>query len=124
MKEKELRRTLAVFPIGTVVQLTDLTPRQVRYYEEQKLIKPKRSETNRRMYSLNDVDRLLEIKDYLNEGMSIQAIYNTYNRQHTQPKVADTKQLTDEDVRRILYNEILNQGGFRNAGADQDYPLC
>ena len=123
MKEKELRRTLAVFPIGTVVQLTDLTPRQVRYYEEQKLIKPKRSETNRRMYSLNDVDRLLEIKDYLNEGMSIQAIYNTYNRQHTQPKVADTKQLTDEDVRRILYNEILNQGGFRNAGADQVYPL-
>ena len=123
MKEKELRRTLAVFPIGTVVQLTDLTPRQVRYYEEQKLIKPKRSETNSSMYSLNDVDRLLEIKDYLNEGMSIQAIYNTYNRQHTQPKVADTKQLTDEDVRRILYNEILNQGGFRNAGADQDYPL-
>ena len=123
MKEKELRRTLAVFPIGTVVQLTDLTPRQVRYYEEQKLIKPKRSETNRRMYSLNDVDRLLEIKDYLNEGMSIQAIYNTYNRQHTQPKVTDTKQLTDEDGRRILYNEILNQGGFRNAGADQDYPL-
>ena len=55
MKEKELRRTLAVFPIGTVVQLTDLTPRQVRYYEEQKLIKPKRSETNRRMYSLNSL---------------------------------------------------------------------
>ncbi|OYW73254.1 MAG: MerR family transcriptional regulator [Aerococcus viridans] len=123
MKEKELRRTLAVFPIGTVVQLTDLTPRQIRYYEEQKLIKPKRSETNRRMYSLNDVDRLLEIKDYLNEGMSIQAIYNTYNRQHIQPKSSNTKQLTDEDVRRILYNEILNQGGFRNTNPDQDYPM-
>lgn len=123
MKEKELRRTLAVFPIGTVVQLTDLTPRQVRYYEEQKLIKPKRSETNRRMYSLNDVDRLLEIKDYLNEGMSIQAIFNFYNRQHSQPKVKESKQLTDDDVRRILYNEILNQGGFRNTNPDQDYPI-
>ena len=36
MKEKELRRSLAVLPIGTVMKLTDLTARQIRYYEEQK----------------------------------------------------------------------------------------
>ena len=65
MGEKELRRSLAVFPIGTVMKLTDLSARQIRYYEEQRLVIPERSETNRRMYSLNDVDRLLEIKDYL-----------------------------------------------------------
>ena len=28
MKEKELRRSLAVFPIGSVMKLTDLTARQ------------------------------------------------------------------------------------------------
>lgn len=108
MKEKELRRSLAVFPIGTVMKLTDLTARQVRYYEERELIKPHRTETNRRMYSLNDVDRLLDIKDYISEGWTVQAIFNKYN----QPKKEATKQLTDEDVRRILYKEILNQGGF------------
>ena len=29
-REKELRRSLAVFPIGTVMKLTDLTARQIR----------------------------------------------------------------------------------------------
>ena len=33
MKEKELRRNLAVFPIGSVMKLTDLTARQIRRYE-------------------------------------------------------------------------------------------
>ena len=32
MKEKELSRSMAVFPIGTVMKLTDLTARQIRYY--------------------------------------------------------------------------------------------
>lgn len=114
MKEKELRRSLAVFPIGTVMKLTDLSARQIRYYEEQNLIKPARSETNRRMYSLKDVDCLLEIKDYLAEGMGIQAIFNIYNRPKPQPSAEKVKPLTDEDVRRILYNEIIVAGGFRN----------
>ena len=39
-REKELRRSLAVFPIGTVMKLTDLTARQIRYYEDQGLIQP------------------------------------------------------------------------------------
>ena len=68
MREKELRRSMSVFPIGTVMKLTDLTARQIRYYEEQELIHPERSDGNRRMYSLNDIDTLLEIKDYLSDG--------------------------------------------------------
>ena len=63
-REKELRRSLAVFPIGTVMKLTDLTARQIRYYEDQGLIQPERTAGNRRMYSLNDMDRFLEIKDF------------------------------------------------------------
>ena len=52
MKEKEFRRNMAVFPIGSVMKLTDLSARQIRYYEEQNLITPLRNEGNRRMYSL------------------------------------------------------------------------
>ena len=73
-REKELRRSLAVFPIGTVMKLTDLTARQIRYYEDQGLIQPERTAGNRRMYSLNDMDRLLEIKDFLDDGYNIAAI--------------------------------------------------
>ncbi|AMB99301.1 MerR family transcriptional regulator [Aerococcus urinaehominis] len=121
MKEKELRRSMAVFPIGTVMKLTDLTARQIRYYEEQGLVKPQRTDTNRRMYSLNDVDQLLDIKDYLQEGYSVHAIRRIYeendgkapagNKTHVESEKAP---LTDDDVRRILYDEIVGQGGFRD----------
>ena len=107
MGEKELRRSLAVFPIGTVMKLTDLSARQIRYYEEQRLVIPERSETNRRMYSLNDVDRLLEIKDYLADGLTIMAIQKIFNK-NTNPVTKESvkEALTDEDVRRIFYDEI------------------
>ena len=35
---------MAVFPIGSVMKLTDLSARQIRYYEDQELIKPDRNE--------------------------------------------------------------------------------
>ena len=110
-REKELRRSLAVFPIGTVMKLTDLTARQIRYYEDQGLIQPERTAGNRRMYSLNDMDRLLEIKDFLNDGYNIAAIKHEYEKRKIrvqQKRVA----LTDADVRRILHDELLQQGRF------------
>lgn len=113
MGEKELRRSLAVFPIGTVMKLTELSARQIRYYEQQRLIVPERSETNRRLFSLNDVDRLLEIKDYLSDGLSIMAIQKIYlnpQKFSKQESTEKAKGLTDEDVRRIFYNEIMHIG--------------
>lgn len=115
MKEKELRRSMAVFTIGTVMKLTDLTARQIRYYEEQRLVEPQRTETNRRMYSLNNVDRLLEIKDYLAEGLNMTAIRRIYEEKSQKTKKPQEKRehhLTDDDVRRILYKELLNTSSF------------
>ena len=34
MRGKQIRRSMPLFPIGTVMQLTELTARQIRYYEE------------------------------------------------------------------------------------------
>ncbi|CZR00618.1 helix turn helix mercury resistance [Trichococcus palustris] len=124
MKEKELRRSMAVFTIGTVMQLTDLTARQIRYYEEQELVHPKRTDTNRRMFSLNDVDRLLEVKDYLAEGLNITAIKRMYSTERKEQEKAlekSQKNLTDEDVRRILYKEILNASGFNSGDSNKPW---
>ncbi|AGM99655.1 MerR family transcriptional regulator [Streptococcus iniae] len=110
MKEKELRRSMAVFPIGSVMTLTDLTARQIRYYEDQGLIKPERTDGNRRLFSLNDMDRLLEIKDFINDGLNIAAIKHEYA--HRQDKLNKKKALSDAEVRRILRDELRNQGGF------------
>ncbi|HGC8321453.1 TPA: MerR family transcriptional regulator [Streptococcus agalactiae] len=111
MKERELRRTMAVFPIGAVMKLTDLTARQIRYYEDQGLITPERTEGNRRMFSLNDMDRLLEIKDFISDGLHISDIKNEYmQRQHKFKE--KQKSLSDAEVRRLLQDELRNQGRF------------
>src|SRR5699024_2308868 len=112
MGEKELRRSMSVFPIGTVMKLTDLTARQIRYYEEQDLIHPERSEGNRRMYSLKDIDVLLEIKDYLSDGLNMAGIKKLYELKKVENETKAKQQLTDNDVRRIFYDEILSQGGL------------
>lgn len=115
MKEKELRRSMSVFPIGTVIKLTDLSARQIRYYEEQDLIHPQRSEGNRRMYSLNDIDVLLEIKDYLAEGINmagIKRIYELQEKEKNDKSKQKEKTLTDDDVRKILYSEFLSISGL------------
>lgn len=121
MREKELRRSMSVFPIGTVMKLTDLTARQIRYYEEQGLIHPERSEGNRRMYSLNDIDVLLEIKDYLSDGLNMAGIKRVYEMKLEEQKntAEATRPLTDADVRQILYDEILSQGGLTQQNSFQ-----
>ena len=111
VREKELRRSLAVFPIGSVMKLTNLTARQIRYYEEQGLIHPDRNEGNRRMYSLNDMDRLLEIKDYITDGYNIAAI----KREYEAKELARRQTLSDSQVRQILHDELSKVGGFNPA---------
>lgn len=111
MKEKELRRSMAVFPIGSVMKLTDLTARQIRYYEDQDLLHPERTDGNRRLYSLNDMDRLLEIKDFIAEGLNIAAIKREYAARKDRA-LQKQKTLTDADVRRIFHDELRNQSPF------------
>ena len=108
MKEREFRRTMAVFPMGSVMKLTGLSARQIRYYEDQGLISPDRNEGNRRMYSLNDMDRLLEIKDYLSEGRNIAAIKKIYAERANKPR----KPVSQTEVRRALHDEVMNQSRF------------
>ncbi|GAX07768.1 MAG TPA: MerR family transcriptional regulator [Lactobacillus sp.] len=117
MAEKELQRSKSVLPIGTVMKLTDLTARQIRYYEEQELVIPQRTDGNRRMYSLNDIDKLLEIKDYLDDGINMAGIKAIYAQQKKRADDMKNESLTDSDVRRILHDEFLNISGFEpNSG--------
>ncbi len=112
MTEKELQRSKSVLPIGTVMRLTELSARQIRYYEEQGLVIPTRTEGNRRLYSLNDIDRLLEIKDYLTEGINMAGIKEIYDQQRKRAAERKEETLTDNDVRQILHDEFLNISGM------------
>jgi len=44
-----IRRNMAVFSMSVVCKLTELTARQIRYYETHELIKPERTEGNKRL---------------------------------------------------------------------------
>ncbi|GBG97301.1 MerR family transcriptional regulator [Lactococcus termiticola] len=114
MKERELRRSMAVLPIGTVMKLTDLTARQIRYYEESKLIFPERNEGNRRMYSLNDIDVLFEISDLLKEGKNIASIQKIFEKKKGKQ---EGQTLSMSEVHQALEREFYQQGRFGNTSS-------
>lgn len=114
---KEIRRSMPLFPIGTVMQLTELTARQIRYYEEHQLISPARTEGNRRLFSLIDIDRLLEIKDLIDQGVNMAGIKQLFMvKEHQEPNVIEKQtekqkqNLTDDQLRKLLRNELMHSG--------------
>lgn len=125
MSGKELRRSMPLFPIGTVMQLTELTARQIRYYEEHELISPARTDGNRRLFSLNDIDRLLEIKDLIDQGINMAGIkqlllVKDQQANDIQQQAEKAKQeLTDEQLRNLLRQELQQAGRFNRSSLRQ-----
>ncbi|CAM4382552.1 GlnR family transcriptional regulator [Paenibacillus macerans] len=112
----EIRRNMALFPIGIVMKLTDLTARQIRYYEQHELIVPARTSGNQRMFSFNDVERLLEIKGLIDKGVNIAGIKQVMNPMSRESQEAtvitkDTeekrKEMTDSQLYRMLKQQLV-----------------
>ena len=109
------RRSMPLFSIGIVKSLTDLTARQIRYYEEHNLIHPARTDGNQRLFSFNDVDRLLEIKELIEKGINLAGIKQVLSIKGL-PKtveVEDEQQppdLTEKELRKILHRDLLEAG--------------
>ncbi|MCM0582758.1 MerR family transcriptional regulator [Weissella diestrammenae] len=112
MSEQELRREMAVLPISVIRELTGLSDRQIRYYDQQGLIAPKRGAGKQRRYSLNDVDRLLEIADYLDAGYTISEIHEVEDKQ----KAKRTKNATEAQLRKALQGEFMQIGRLGGQG--------
>ena len=92
MSNDKIRRNMAVFSMSVVCKLTELTARQIRYYETHELVKPQRSEGNKRLFSLNDLERLLEIKKLIEKGFNIKGIKQIINDE--QDHLTDDEQET------------------------------
>lgn len=58
-----------VITIGVVSELTGLSERKIRYYEDRKLIFPLRSKGGNRKYSFSDVEELMNIADKIEDGV-------------------------------------------------------
>jgi MerR family transcriptional regulator, glutamine synthetase repressor len=119
-----IRRTMPLFPIGIVMQLTELSARQIRYYEENSLVFPARTEGNRRMFSFNDVDRLLEIKKLIEQGVNMAGIKQLFASKEGEILPEELKQpvkqeLSDEKLRKLLKAELINAGRFNRGSLRQ-----
>ena len=122
MDSKNIRRSMPLFPISIVMQLTELSARQIRYYEEHELVTPARSEGNRRMFSLNDIDTLLEIKEMLEQGVNLAGIKKVFsvkeeaNRQVNAVSQQEKakRDLTDEELRKLLRAELMHNNRNRS----------
>lgn len=100
MTKKSSYKDEKVITIGIVHELTGLTERKIRYYEERKLIFPKRSEKGRRKYSFNDIETLMEIADKIEDGVQTYEI--------RQEMVRKQKGIDKEALRKKMIKGQLN----------------
>src|SRR5690554_454447 len=114
----DIRRNMALFPIGIVMKLTDLTARQIRYYEQHELITPARTNGNQRLFSFNDVERLLEIKGLIEKGVNIAGIKQMLlplGKGSQEATVIDPKtevkrkELSDAQLHKMLKQQLLQR---------------
>ncbi|QJD82534.1 MULTISPECIES: MerR family transcriptional regulator [Cohnella] len=112
----EIRRNMALFPIGIVMKLTDLTARQIRYYEQHELIQPARTDGNQRLFSFNDVERLMEIKSLIEKGVNIAGIKQVMNPVGQDEndgtiinEVSEVKrrEMSDSQLHRMLKQQLM-----------------
>ncbi|MBG9796177.1 transcriptional regulator [Paenibacillus dendritiformis] len=113
----EIRRNMALFPISIVMKLTDLTARQIRYYEQHELIMPARTSGNQRLFSFNDVERLLEIKALIEKGVNIAGIKQVLNPVSKESQEATVlsedseskrKELSETQLHRMLKQQLIS----------------
>lgn len=112
----DIRRNMALFPIGIVMKLTDLTARQIRYYEQHELIVPARTGGNQRLFSFNDVERLLEIKSLIEKGVNIAGIKQVMNPVSKESEEATIvseqsevkrREMSDTQLHRMLKQQLI-----------------
>jgi MerR family glutamine synthetase transcriptional repressor len=89
----------SIYPISVVMNMTNLTARQIRYYEAHGLINPARSKGNQRLYTPEDVENLLLIKSLLEKGLNLDGI----------KAVLADKQVTDTVTVTTPQNQSVTQ---------------
>ena len=114
-----------IYSIGAVKEETDLSGRQIRYYEEADLIKPARTEGNQRIYSENDIEKLKKIKGLLAEGMKIAGIKKQLGTAEEDKAKKQEKTKAGKEVVKSAYDgrplDKFNRSGKK--GLSSLYPV-
>lgn len=108
-------RNASVLPISIVTQITHLTPRQIRYYEQHGLIKPSRTSGKQRLFSFNEIEQLIQIKELIEKGINIAGVKemlqeNPQRISHSRKETVEDKvdELSEEELREFLKRERIH----------------
>ncbi len=101
-------KDIKAITIGAVSELTNLSERQIRYYEDKRLIFPDRSSGGTRKYSFNDIEKLVEISKKVNKGVSTYTI-----RQEEKVLKEDALKRNSPEVKGKMLQGQFN-AAFRN----------
>ena len=77
-----------------------MSERQIRYYEERKLIFPDRSKGGNRKYSFSDVEALMDIANKIEDGVQTFEI--------RREKLNEKKKVEQEKIRRKMIQGQIN----------------
>lgn len=100
-----------VISIGIVSELTGLSVRQIRYYEERKLIYPQRSSRGTRKYSFADVERLMDIANKREDGVQTAEILKDMRKKNRLSKTtrSSAKKCWKDSLMLILSIKTADQ---------------
>jgi MerR family transcriptional regulator, global nitrogen regulator len=94
-----------VIPIGMVRELTGLSERQIRYYEERKLIFPARTSGGSRKYSFSDIELLIEIANKIEDGVQTTEIKQEMVHNQVRKSNADV-------IKKMLQGQLNSHFGL------------
>jgi MerR family transcriptional regulator, global nitrogen regulator len=106
MENDQSYKEKKVITIGVVRELTGLSERQIRYYEERKLIFPARSSGGSRKYSFSDIELLMEIANKIEEGVQT---YEIRQEMKKKQKDKDAKAIRN----KMIQGQLNAQFGIR-----------
>ncbi|WP_455660546.1 MerR family transcriptional regulator [Pradoshia sp.] len=106
MTQESSYKDKKVITIGVVRELTGLTERQIRYYEERKLIFPDRTSGGSRKYSFTDIELLMEIAEKIEDGVQTFEIRQEMIREKKKEDAAILR-------KKMLQGQINAQFGVR-----------
>ncbi len=89
-KKNDSQTSLAILPIGAIARALQVHPRTLRIYDEEGILRPERTEKNRRNYSLDDLEKAKTIT-FLTRNLAlnlaaVKIIYAILNESKIDPK--------------------------------------
>ncbi len=97
------------YRIEEVARRTGLTKRAIRYYEDMELIQPQRTESQYRLYSEEDIDKITRIRSYKDSlGFSLNEIKDAFQLEFVIRSISAGEK-TDLDAIQNSIQAIENQ---------------